>query len=85
MLLVISVPIGFHHLYMDPQQAAGFKFLHMLGTFAVAVPTLLTGFTVLASLEIAGRLRGGKGLFGWLGALDWRNPWCSPGCSPCSC
>ncbi len=74
MLLVISVPIGFHHLYMDPQQAAGFKFLHMLGTFAVAIPTLLTGFTVLASLEIAGRLRGGKGLFGWLGALDWKQP-----------
>jgi cytochrome c oxidase subunit 1 len=74
MLLVISVPIGFHHLYMDPQQSAGFKFLHMLGTFGVAVPTLLTGFTVLASLELAGRLRGGKGLFGWLGALDWREP-----------
>lgn len=74
MLLTISVPIGFHHLYMDPQQAAGFKFLHMLGTFAVAIPTLLTGFTVLASLEIAGRLRGGKGLFGWLGALDWKEP-----------
>jgi cytochrome c oxidase subunit 1 len=74
MLLVISVPIGFHHLYMDPQQAAGFKFLHMLGTFAVAVPTLLTGFTVLASLEGAGRLRGGKGLFGWIAALDWKEP-----------
>ena len=74
MLLVISVPIGFHHLYMDPQQAAGFKFLHMLGTFAVAIPTLLTGFTVLASLEGAGRLRGGKGLFGWIGALDWKEP-----------
>jgi len=74
MLLVISVPIGFHHLYMDPQQAAGFKFLHMLGTFAVAVPTLLTGFTVLASMEVAGRLRGGKGTFGWLAALDWKEP-----------
>lgn len=74
MLLVISVPIGFHHLYMDPQQAAGFKFLHMIGTFAVAIPTLLTGFTVVASLEIAGRLRGGKGLFGWIGALDWKEP-----------
>ena len=74
MLMVISVPIGFHHLYMDPQQAAGFKFLHMLGTFAVAVPTLLTGFTVLASLEVSGRLRGGRGLLGWLGALDWKEP-----------
>jgi len=74
MLLVISVPIGFHHLYMDPQQSAGFKFLHMLGTFGVAIPTLLTGFTVLASLEGAGRLRGGKGLFGWIGALNWKEP-----------
>ncbi|MBT8061599.1 MAG: cbb3-type cytochrome c oxidase subunit I, partial [Gammaproteobacteria bacterium] len=74
MLLVISVPIGFHHLYMDPFQAAGWKFLHMFGTFLVMLPTLLTGFTIIASLEIAGRLRGGKGLFGWIGALDWKNP-----------
>lgn len=74
MLFIFSVPIGFHHLYMDPQQAAGWKLLHMFGTFMVAVPTFITGFTVLASLEVAGRLRGGKGLFGWIGALDWSNP-----------
>jgi len=74
LLLVISVPIGMHHLYMDPQVGAGWKFMHMLGTMTVMLPTLLTGFTVLASLEIAGRLRGGKGLFGWIGSLDWNNP-----------
>jgi len=74
MLLVVSVPIGFHHLYLDPFQDAGWKFLHMLGTMAVMIPTLLTGFTVIASMEIAGRLRGGKGLFGWIRALDWNNP-----------
>jgi cytochrome c oxidase subunit 1 len=74
MLFVFSVPIGFHHLYMDPFQAAGWKFLHMTGTFMVAVPTLITGFTVIASMEIAGRLRGGKGLFGWLKTLPWDNP-----------
>lgn len=74
LLFIFSVPIGFHHLYMDPQQAAGWKLLHMFGTFMVAVPTFITGFTVLASLEVAGRLRGGKGLFGWIGALDWGNP-----------
>lgn len=74
LLLVFSVPIGFHHLYMDPFQAAGWKFLHMTGTFMVAVPTLITGFTVIACLEIAGRLRGGKGLFGWLTTLPWGNP-----------
>ncbi|MGD9392465.1 MAG: b(o/a)3-type cytochrome-c oxidase subunit 1 [Chromatiales bacterium] len=74
MLFVFSVPIGFHHLYMDPFQAAGWKFLHMTGTFMVAVPTLITGFTVIASMELAGRLRGGKGLFGWLKTLPWDNP-----------
>jgi len=74
MLLVFSVPIGMHHLYMDPFQAAGWKLLHMTGTFMVAVPTLITGFTVFASLEVAGRLRGGKGLLGWIGALPWSNP-----------
>ncbi len=74
MLLVFSVPIGLHHLYMDPFQAAGWKFLHMTGTFMVAVPTLITGFTVIASLEVAGRLRGGKGRFGWIGALPWNSP-----------
>ena len=74
MLLVVSVPIGFHHLYMDPFQEAGFKLMHMFGTFMVALPTLLTGFTIIASLEIAGRLQGGTGLFGWLGALPWREP-----------
>ncbi|QXP87025.1 b(o/a)3-type cytochrome-c oxidase subunit 1 [Methylococcus capsulatus] len=74
LILVLGLPIGFHHLYMDPEQGAGWKFLHMVGTFAVAIPTLLTGFTVIASLEMAGRKRGGAGLFGWIGALPWKNP-----------
>jgi cytochrome c oxidase subunit 1 len=74
MLLVFSVPIGMHHLYVDPMQAAGWKFVHMIGTFMVAIPTLITGFTVIASMEVAGRLRGGKGLFGWIKALNWDNP-----------
>lgn len=74
MLLVFSVPIGMHHLYVDPFQAAGWKFVHMIGTFMVAIPTLITGFTVIASMEVAGRARGGKGLFGWIGALNWNHP-----------
>jgi cytochrome c oxidase subunit 1 len=58
---------------MDPEQSAIAKFGHMVGTFAVAIPTLMTGFTVIASLELAGRKRGGTGLFGWIGALPWQN------------
>jgi cytochrome c oxidase subunit I len=72
-LAVFALPIGFHHLYMDPEQAKGWKLLHAIGTFVVAIPTLVTGFTVIASLEIAGRLRGGKGLFGWIVTLPWTN------------
>ncbi|NOT12482.1 MAG: b(o/a)3-type cytochrome-c oxidase subunit 1 [Methylococcaceae bacterium] len=72
-LAVFALPIGFHHLYMDPEQAKGWKFLHAIGTFVVALPTLVTGFTVIASLEIAGRLRGGKGMLGWVVCLPWTN------------
>ncbi|WP_031432868.1 b(o/a)3-type cytochrome-c oxidase subunit 1 [Methylomarinum vadi] len=72
-LVVFSLPIGFHHLYMDPEQAKGWKILHGIGTFIVTLPTFVTGFTVIASLEIAGRLRGGKGMFGWIGSLPWNN------------
>jgi cytochrome c oxidase subunit 1 len=74
MLLIFGLPVGFHHLYVDPFQSDGWKLLHGFGTFMVAIPTLLTGFTVIASLEIAGRLRGGHGLFGWLKALPWHKP-----------
>lgn len=74
MLLVFGLPIGMHHLYMDPPHSAGFKLLQAFGTFMVAIPTLLTGFTVWASLETSGRLRGGKGLFGWMGKLKWGEP-----------
>jgi cytochrome c oxidase subunit I len=63
-----------HHLFADPEVGAGFKFLHSTFTALVALPTLLTVFTICASVEIAGRLRGGKGVFGWLKVLPWQNP-----------
>jgi cytochrome c oxidase subunit 1 len=74
LFLVFSMPIGIHHLFADPQVGAGFKFVHAAMTAMVSVPTLLTVFTIVASVEIAGRLRGGKGLFGWIRALPWSNP-----------
>ena len=74
LFLVFSMPIGIHHLFADPQVGAGFKFVHAAMTAMVSVPTLLTVFTIVASVEIAGRLRGGKGAFGWVKALPWDNP-----------
>jgi cytochrome c oxidase subunit 1 len=74
LFLVFSMPIGIHHLFADPQVGAGFKFVHAAMTAMVSVPTLLTVFTIVASVEIAGRLRGGTGALGWVKALPWDNP-----------
>ncbi len=74
LFLVVAMPIGVHHLFADPEVGAGFKFMHSVFTGLVTLPTLLTVFTICASVEIAGRLHGGTGLLGWLTALPWRNP-----------
>ena len=74
LFLVVAMPIGIHHSFMDPEVGAGFKFLHSAFTAVVALPTLLTVFTICASVEIAARLRGGRGLFGWIAVLPWGNP-----------
>ena len=74
LFLVFSIPVGLHHLFMDPEHGSGFKFVQSVLTFVVVLPTLLTVFTIGASLEIAGRLRGGKGLLGWIKALPWDEP-----------
>jgi cytochrome c oxidase subunit 1 len=74
MFLVFSLPVGMHHLFADPEHGVGFKFLQAFFTFFVVLPTLMTVFSICASLEIAGRARGGRGLFGWIGALPWREP-----------
>ena len=74
LFLVFSLPVGMHHLLMDPEHGNATKFIHTLLTAFVAVPTLLTIFTITASMEIAGRLRGGRGLFGWIRTLPWKRP-----------
>jgi len=74
MFLVFSVPVGMHHLLADPEHGSGFKFVQSSLTFLVVLPTLLTVFSLTASLEIAGRHRGGRGLLGWIRALPWDEP-----------
>ena len=74
MFLVFSVPVGMHHLLVDPEHGSGFKFVQSSLTFLVVLPTLLTVFSLTASLEIAGRHRGGGGLLGWIRALPWDEP-----------
>jgi cytochrome c oxidase subunit 1 len=74
MFLIFSLPVGMHHLFGDPEHGSGFKFLQSFLTFLVALPTLLTVFSICASLEVAGRMRGGRGLLGWIPALPWDEP-----------
>ncbi|MGD2101981.1 MAG: b(o/a)3-type cytochrome-c oxidase subunit 1 [Acidimicrobiia bacterium] len=74
LFLLVSIPVGFHHQFVDPGIAPGWKWIHAGLTYAVFFPSMLTAFTVIASLEHAGRQRGGTGLIGWVRALPWRDP-----------
>ena len=74
LFLLLSTPVGIHHQYLDPGIAEGFKFISMTNTMFLLLPSLLTAFTVVASVEYGARKRGGTGLLGWLTDLPWRNP-----------
>ncbi len=74
MFLIVSVPVGFHHQFVDPGIPQTWKWIHAMLTYAVFFPSMITAFTVIASLEYAARRRGGTGLFGWVRALPWTDP-----------
>ena len=74
LFLILSVPVGIHHQYLDPGIPEGFKFVAMTNTMFLLLPSLLTAFTVVASMEHGGRQRGGTGYLGWLRTLPWKNP-----------
>jgi cytochrome c oxidase subunit 1 len=74
LFLLLSTPVGFHHQYTDPGIPTAWKAIHAVFTYGVAFPSLLTAFTVAASLETGGRARGGKGWFGWIPKLPWNDP-----------
>lgn len=74
MFLLFSIEVGLHHEITAPGIAMGWKMEQMAFTFCVIPPSLLTAFTIGASLETAGRARGGRGWVRWIGALPWRDP-----------
>src|SRR6266542_2940597 len=74
LFILFSTPVGFHHQFMDPGVSAGWKLLHTFLTFAILFPSFITAFTVTASMEVAGRMRGATGLVDWIGKLPWRDP-----------
>ncbi len=74
MFLIVSVPVGFHHQFTDPGVPVTWKWIHALLTYSVFFPSMITAFTVIASLEYAARRRGGTGLIGWVRQLPWTDP-----------
>ena len=72
--ILFSTPVGFHHQFTDPGITSGWKLVHTFTTYAIMFPSLVTAFTVIASLEGAGRAKGGTGRFGWISKLPWRDP-----------
>ena len=73
MIMIFSIPVGVHHLFVDPGVSELAKVSHSLLTFIVTAPSLLTAFNLGATLERAGRKRGG-GLISWF----WKQPWGNP-------
>lgn len=74
MYLVFVPPTSLYHMFLEPDlpkvvQVAG----SMLSLF-VSVPTLTAFLIIVASLEVHARSHGGRGLFGWIRLLPWRNP-----------
>ena len=74
LFLLLSTPTGFHHQYLDPGIAEGFKFIAMTNTMFLLLPSLMTAFTVVASMEHGARQRGGSGYVSWLRKLPWDEP-----------
>ena len=77
LFILLSTPVGFHHQFGDPGISAGWKLAHTFTTYAVMYPSFMTAFTVIASLEVAGRMNGATGLFNWIGRLPWSDPFFS--------
>jgi cytochrome c oxidase subunit I len=70
-LIAFSAPIGIHHQYTEPAISTTWKAVHAFFTLLVAIPSLVTAFTLAASMEHGARERGGRGLFGWWRKLPY--------------
>ncbi|MEL3972697.1 b(o/a)3-type cytochrome-c oxidase subunit 1 [Rossellomorea oryzaecorticis] len=71
LFLLFSIPVGFHHQLVEPGIDAFWKFLQVVLTFMVVIPSLMTAFSLFATFEMYGRSKGGTGLFGWFKKLPW--------------
>ncbi|MCR2822512.1 b(o/a)3-type cytochrome-c oxidase subunit 1 [Lederbergia panacisoli] len=73
LFILFSIPVGFHHQLTEPGISSFWKFLQVVLTFMVIIPSLMTAFSMFATFEISGRKKGGTGLFGWFKKLPWKD------------
>ncbi|WP_067725533.1 b(o/a)3-type cytochrome-c oxidase subunit 1 [Oceanobacillus damuensis] len=73
LFLFFSIPVGFHHQLTEPGIDPTWKFIQVVLTFMVVIPSLMTAFSMFATFEITGRKKGFGGLFGWLKHLPWKD------------
>ena len=71
LFILFSIPVGFHHQLMEPGIAPVWKYIQVVLTFMVVIPSLMTAFAMFATFEQTGRAKGARGLFGWLKTLPW--------------
>jgi len=71
LFVLFSIPVGFHHQILESGITPFWKFLQIVLTFMVIVPSLMTAFALFATFEISGREKGASGLFGWVKKLPW--------------
>lgn len=71
LFLLFSIPVGFHHQLTEPGIDPAWKFLQVILTFLVVIPSLMTAFSLFSTFETVGRAKGAKGLFGWIKKLPW--------------
>lgn len=71
LFLIFSIPVGFHHQLMEPGISPLWKYIQVVLTFMVIIPSLMTAFSMFATFELRGRELGAKGLFGWVKKMPW--------------
>ena len=71
LFLLFSFPVGIHHQLTEPGIDGFWKFIQVVLTFFVVIPSLMTAFSMFATFELRGRELGFKGLFGWFKGLPW--------------
>src|SRR5690625_3024563 len=73
LLLLFSIPVGFHHQLTEPGIDPFWKYMQVILTFLVVIPSMMTAFSMFATFEIRGRELGAKKVFGWLKKMPWKD------------